>query len=338
MSSFNYRAVSKINYQEFYINTQKLLVGPMLLPEKWESYLWGILVYNNSTLIGGWVGRKRIHNLFLSKLYQEVVFDSHPQIFIPSDNIEQEIVNVSIKLARKEQISLLSISHWSRNNIRYLNKEFKEQKCATFIINLSNDLWSELDSKQRNIIRKAERNLVSLQINTNISQQMIDDFQNLRFDTQKRAIHKNEKSSMLLKSTSFINRVVNELDCNMGICYIDNHPASAALMLSSGKTMFYYLGGSNIELNRKAGASAYLIWNMIVSSKKAGNSYFDMGGVPTDHSDDNPACGVYNFKKSFGGEYVEFVCGDFVISKMECGLMNFFKKNNIIKRIISKKL
>lgn len=334
----DYKVVNKDNYQSYYVLTQQLPIGPMLLPKVWADNLWGLLAYSDDIVIGGWVGRKRIANPLLSKLYQEVIYDSHPCVFVEKDCLRQEIVDRSIEKAKADGIALLSISHWSRDNYYYHNSIFSPKKCASFILNLRrDDLWDILDSKQRNIIRKAEKNQAVIVLYRNSEAlRELDVFQNLRSVTQRRSLSRNKDASMLLKTNLFLSKVILENQCCLGLCKVDIKVAAGALMIKSGQTVYYYLGGSDIALNRKVGASAYLIWNMILESKKNNQLLFDLGGVPICHDSDNPAFGVYQFKKSFGGDYKEFVCGDFVINKFKCHFVNILKDNSFLKRLISK--
>ena len=48
------------------------------------------------------------------------------------------------------------------------------------------------------------------------------------------------------------------------------------------------------------------MWEAIRWAKGAGFHTFDFWGVPRNPAPDNPLYGVYNFKKGFGGEMVEF--------------------------------
>ena len=51
---------------------------------------------------------------------------------------------------------------------------------------------------------------------------------------------------------------------------------------------------------------------------------------------EHPAYGVYEFKKSFGGEYMEFDNGPIVINKWKYALLSFVLKNRKLLRILSK--
>jgi lipid II:glycine glycyltransferase (peptidoglycan interpeptide bridge formation enzyme) len=53
--------------------------------------------------------------------------------------------------------------------------------------------------------------------------------------------------------------------------------------------------------NRNDGSAQLLQWEVIQHLKKAGQHWYDFGGVP----EVNEMNGIYRFKKSFGGEAVD---------------------------------
>lgn len=68
-----------------------------------------------------------------------------------------------------------------------------------------------------------------------------------------------------------------------------------------GNTCIYLLGASN-EAGRECKASYCLQWQTMVMAKKAGATWYDLGGIDVDG---NP--GVYHFKAGLGGKEVVFV-------------------------------
>ena len=166
----------------------------------------------------------------------------------------------------------------------------------------------------------------------------LSDFQRLRQQTQQHAIKKHARASMLLKSDEFFRSLFLNNNSIIIIGKADNQVATVALMVQSGKTVYYYSGGSDYELNKKYSCSAFILWKSICYCNELGIKYFDMGGVPSQPSKDHPAYGVYAFKRSFGGEYVEFDCGKIIINKWKYILLNFILSQRKLLRLFSTKL
>ena len=102
----NVKNVDASNYNQFYSKTQEMIIGPMLLPIKWKDELWGLLMYQDEVLVGGWIGNKRIKHSFISKIYQEVVFHSQPQLFVAVNQEDIDLlVDSLIEKAKQENIS-----------------------------------------------------------------------------------------------------------------------------------------------------------------------------------------------------------------------------------------
>jgi hypothetical protein len=327
-------------YNDFLSVCNNSAFAPLLLPNVYSPKLWGIVALQNKKLIGGWVGTLRGDKPFVKFLTKGVWFDSYP-IFTDECFCDccEPLMEFAKKQARKDKIVLFNLTHWVRQSVE--NKLINiPQKNATFLLDLKlpkEELWSKVDSKQRNIIRKAEKSEVDcLNVTGSESLAYLEQFQYLRQITQKRAIKNNSHTSMLLKSNMFFAEVLQKSTSHLFVAKYENKVVAVALMLQSEKTMYYYSGGSDIEINRKTGASSLLIWKAIEYAKDLNLSFFDMGGVPVLQDKSHPAYGVYSFKKSFGGEYKEFNSGKIIISSLKYKLVEFILKNRKFIRFISK--
>jgi lipid II:glycine glycyltransferase (peptidoglycan interpeptide bridge formation enzyme) len=119
---------------------------------------------------------------------------------------------------------------------------------------------------------------------------------------------------------------------------VHDQVATVALMIQSGDTVYYYSGGSDYELNRQYCCSAFVIWKSICYCNELGVNHFDMGGVPVQPEKDHPAYGVFAFKRSFGGIYVEFEGGKIVINKLKYRILDFLLSQRKLLRLFSTKL
>lgn len=332
---------SKI-YQEFYEATQTLIKPPLFLPKQFSDKLWGVVAYKEEIIIGGWIGHKRGDYPIIKNFTQGVWFDSFPIVFNTDEKeiILLQVVSSAKELAQKDGIVLFSITHWSREILEDTSLLQIPQKNATFIVDLSlgvEALWKNLKSKLRNMIRKAEKNdVIVFKANGEEALNYLADFQELRATTQQRAIGKNKRASMLLKSNEYFKNVLRNNNASFFVAMYNNQIAAMALMVQTGNTTYYYSGGSNIELNKLTAASSLLIWKAIEISCQEGLSFFDLGGVPLNPTPEHPAYGVYLFKQGYGGEYKEYDSGKIIVCKWKYKLLRIVLDNKIVLRFVSK--
>lgn len=331
--------LSTENYAGAYGLYAQSLFGNISLPHQYQDSLWGCLLYEKDCLVGAWVGLLRGNGKISHVFAKSVYFDAYP-VFIEGYEDYEYMLSSTRHLAKEDGIIQLNLTHWARNN--GLNPLAVDSFCASFIIPLNehsvDDLWMKMDSKQRNIVRKAMKNGVEfVACKGNEAVSYLDDFQKLRMITQKRAMDVNANASMLLKSNEFFKNLFMQPNSVLFVGKYNNQIASVALMLQSGKSVYYYSGGSDRDVNRATGCSAFVIWKAIEYYKnRADVVNFDMGGVPVSPSKEHPAYGVYDFKKSFGGEYKEFPNGHIVINKWKYFILKAVLQNRNILRFLSK--
>lgn len=328
-------------YPSFYEIVQASQWGNPMLPTTYQSSLWGDVVLKDDKVIGGWAGTMR-GNIPIAKIItKSVYFDSYP-VFETDEmkNLYQDSLINSMKMrAKREGITMFNLTHWVRRC--GIQMDVKETG-ATFVSILhktTEELWKEVESKQRNCVRKGEKSGVECIIcKGEDSIPYLADFQRLRQRTQQHAIGKNAKASMLLKSDEFFKRLFLDKNTTLFVGMVDNQVATVALMIQSGKTIYYYSGGSDYELNKKYSCSAYVIWKAICYASRQGVEVFDMGGVPVSPSKEHPAYGVYAFKRSFGGDYQEFNGGKIIISHWKYKLLSWLLSQRKLLRFFSTKL
>ena len=340
--NFRVEKISSNNYSQFLEIVLRSRWGNIGLPNGYESRLWGGIAIENDQVIGGWLGTIRGNKAIVRRFAKSVYFDAYP-IF---KTIEQEekyqkiLIDTMRDWAKKEHIIMFNLTHWVRGKeLPYLQR----RKSATFLLPLqetSEVQWKLVESKQRNIVRKGEKNGVNIQVLRGADAVAeLPTLQLLREQTQRHAIQRHADASMLLKSDNFFTNLLLHTDATLFIGCADDQPATVALMIASGETVYYYSGGSDYELNRKTGSSAYVIWKAIEYYRgQPGIKYFDMGGVPVKPETNHPAYGVYAFKRSFGGEYKEFDAGTIVINKFKYMILKSALSQRKLLRLFSKSL
>lgn len=82
-------------------------------------------------------------------------------------------------------------------------------------------------------------------------------------------------------------------------------PVSGALILISDKTAYYFHAASTPE-GRKLSAPYSVVWEAIKLAKKKGCRIFDFEGIYDERFPQKSWLGFSHFKKSFGGEEIEY--------------------------------
>lgn len=328
-------------YPLYYQMVQNTPWGNPMLPSIYESLLWGVIALDENNVIGGWVGTIKGHSPFISLLTRCIYFDSYP-IFV-SDEVKEQcqelLVRFTREYAKKEGVIMLHLTHWVRGNNLLLDSIEPNATFATSLHLTKEELWKLVESKQRNCVRKGEKSGVECIVcKGNDSVQYLSDFQRLRQQTQRHAINKHSQASMLLKSDAFFQKLFMSANTTLFVGKVDNQVATVALMIQSGRTVYYYSGGSDYELNKQYSCSAFIVWKAICYFNEQGLDIFDMGGVPVKPAKDHPAYGVYAFKRSFGGEYQEFKAGDIIISSFKYKILKFILSQRKILRFLSTKI
>lgn len=333
--------ISAERYPAFYSMIQQTTWGNPMLPATYNHNLWGDVLLVDNIVIGGWVGTLRGDIPIAKWITKSVYFDSYP-VFSTIADEHKYIENLMVAIkhhAKEDKIIMLNLTHWIRQGKVVIDDI---NIVASFVVNLeqvADLLFKNIDSaKQRNVKKASKFNLEILVCKGKDSIKYLEDFQRLRENTQTRAISKNKKASMLLKSNEFFHSLMMQPNAYLLLGKYEGSVVSVALILRGGDTVYYHSGGSNIEVNRKTCCSAYMFWKAILHFKEIGIKYFDFGGCPVRPTEEHPAYGVYRFKKGFGGEYMEFEGGTIIIAKWKYRILHFLLSQRKLLRLFSKKL
>lgn len=327
-------------YPAFYKLIQETQWGNPMLPTSYNSKLWGDVILEGTTVLGGWVGIIRGDIPLFRAITKSVYFDAYP-IFITDEmkHSYQDLLMTSIKLrAKNERVTMLNLTHWVRKGSLDIDKI---NIFASFVVNLEQNeelLYKNIDSaKQRNIKKANKYDLEIVLEKGKDAIKYLDDFQYLRENTQIRAVSRNRQASMLLKSNEFFYALMMQPNAYLLLGKYQGSVVAAALMLQGGDTVYYHSGGSDIDINRKTCCSAYMFWKGLLLFKEKGIKFFDFGGCPVQPDENHPAYGVYRFKKGFGGDYMEFDGGNIIIQPWRYKILQFLLSQRKLLRMFSKK-
>lgn len=168
---------------------------------------------------------------------------------------------------------------------------------GSYIIDLQKNtqqvLLSNIHSKHRNSITRAERNGVEIRFGNDL----IDDY--LLLDSYTWARRGNVKNSTARKT------LLNLLDnipnlCFIGIAYKDNISQGGVFLLYN-KYKCYYMYGASRDIP-EPGSMNLLHWKCIQQMKEYSVSEYDFVGCRINEDENSKYHGIQNFKKRFGGE------------------------------------
>ncbi|MEN6321067.1 MAG: peptidoglycan bridge formation glycyltransferase FemA/FemB family protein [Syntrophaceae bacterium] len=176
---------------------------------------------------------------------------------------------------------------------------FKERR-RTILVDLHyspEDLRKRLDKKWRHALKKSESE--SLYIIEGYDDELFKKFKPIFYElvTQKKFapgvdVNEYERIQKILPSDQRM---------RVTICEVDGKPVSGSVCSYIGDTVVGMLSAINQE-GRNVRAYYFLQWDEILWSKKAGRSYYDLGGI---NPDTNPS--VYHFKAGINGQEVTFL-------------------------------
>jgi len=292
-------------------------------------------------LIGVIAGRVRGDKPIIGLLSKILWLDSGP-VVTHNDNSQKNRIKVAlleslIKECKKLGVIKITCSHWVReeNPEIFTKAGFKKTTFATFLIDLSlseEELFSNLKRDNRRIIRNTlKENIRVFHYKGNKSLEYLDKLHELHTKIYKRATTEHSDASMSLRSEDYIEKVLN-LDSHLSIAVLDDQILAWMLMLPCGKGLFPYMAGRDVDFPLIYGVSTLLWWEIICFAKKAGFKIYDLGGAPVDPTKDDPAYGVYIFKKGFGGEYCKYYGGVYIIKPFKYKLLQKVLANKRIVR------
>ncbi len=161
-------------------------------------------------------------------------------------------------------------------------------------------IWSNIISKNRNVIRKAQKS--SVKIEHGMSKRLMQHFIELYNLTMER----DNATEYYYFKNEFYDSILNDLKNNATIFYAtwQNQIIAASIILFSGDRMHYHLSASNAEFRRLAPTNLLLYEAAIWGFEKGFKTFHLGGGLGS--KEDN----LYKFKKAFNrNENTQFWIG-----------------------------
>jgi hypothetical protein len=183
---------------------------------------------------------------------------------------------------------------------------------STVFVDLSvslDDIWkSQISSKNRNTIRKAER--AGLTFIADFNLENIETFIQL-YNSTMNEIH---AEPFYYFSKDYYIKFRTKLRNNscLGIVKKDGHIIAAGLFMFYSDYGHYHLAGSDQNFSGY-GTNNFLLWNMMKVLQEKGVKRFHLGGG----TDSNPDNSLFKFKKSFSNNRADYYIGKLVFNEDE---------------------
>ena len=298
------------NYNDLALNKENISVfaHDLFLKTKSNNYGW---FYDDNCVLPVIIQERKIAFLKIKTAY----FTAAPSgnRVITADEEKHYLEDV-LKILKKRKISYIKQPMASAVFQTYPEKA-KECYFGTYKIDLKKDekaIFSEIHSKHRNVIRKAEKEGVVIKK----GEECIDDAYSLIEQTYKR---QNRKA---IQYEKFIREVENlNENSEIYVSYYNNIPQSSAFIVYSKKAA-YYLHGGMCE-NPVTGANNYLHWTAIKDMKEKDVEFYDFMGTRVSVEKDSKLYGVQLFKKRFCKDMTTGYLWKYVLNKKRYYLFNF---------------
>ena len=322
MDKFNIKVEKTIDEKKWKdFLSQRNILSLFSLPEYYKSLkaeIFFIIAYDeDNSIIGGTICRIR-GILFPFSIFSKSLWVGSGLLVKQSDpdkekQLKKELLRAIEKEAKNQKCIFIRFNRWctkERPEV-FLNNGFKTVPSSTFISDLNDseeELYSKLDRNIKASLKKAKKAKLDFCLAKESEPGVIEQFYDLYKSTQRRAINSNKNASMTLKPYDFIHDILRQgkLNCCLSYICFENKLVAGLILVKNGSTILSYIAASDIELNRKYGASSLLFWESMLWAKRNNIRYFDFGGVPNTSSENDPAHGVYRFKKNMGGVFVQY--------------------------------
>lgn len=226
-------------------------------------------------------------------------FTSEPYQYKPGKETIKEFLNdVCLFLKKEMRLQWITITPASSLFGDYPDGAIRVP-FGSHVIDLSLDeetLFSNIHSKHRNVIKKAEKEGVIIE--KGVNEQLVADYHKIDIQTW-------ERSNRNASGEDSIQKMIDTLkdDVIIYMAYKDGEPQSGAIFFYN-KAMCYYMHGANRN-NPFTGSGNLLQWQAIKDMKAMGVRKYSFVGCRINEDENSKYHGIQRFKERFGGELVQ---------------------------------
>ena len=165
-------------------------------------------------------------------------------------------------------------------------------KFGSYILDLNqteDELFAGLHSKHRNVIRKAEKDGLTV----DFGPQYLNECANIMDDT----FHRQGKMSNSYNGLKILSNIKDQ--CDFWVVKSEDEIQGCAILLWDQYSSYYLYGGSAAHTH--SGAMNLLHWKAILKMKERGVKYYDFVGARLNPDPGSKLEGIQRFKSRFGG-------------------------------------
>lgn len=164
------------------------------------------------------------------------------------------------------------------------------------------EIWeNDIDSKNRNVIRKAEKNGLVVE-----EEKECKEF----IDIYQRTMERVKADSYYYFDHEYYTKLLNNENAKLFVVRFQGITIAAAIFIKYNRFLHYHLSGS-LKDYLKYSPNNLLLWRAINYGKEQGCDLFHLGGGLTNNLDDN----LYKFKKKFSKASSDFYIGKRIHNK-----------------------
>lgn len=242
--------------------------------------------------------------------------------YFTSENLKNFYSKYSDFLSLNNIIAEFTRFHPIIGNEKYLTDNYpcvELGRTVSIQLNSEKEIWDNFTSKNRNMIRKAQKSGVS--IKHGLTKQLFDKF----MDMYNRTMDNDSASKYYYFSNKFYDSILNDLRENAEIFYavFNNEIIAMSIMIFANKTMHYHLSGSLKEYRHLA-PSNFLLYEAAIWGLNMGYTTFHLGGG-LGSAEDN----LFKFKASFNKSFThKFTIGKYIYDQKYYDLLVNDRKQN----------
>lgn len=229
-------------------------------------------------------------------IFTWTVLPSEPFLLVDKASKDlEEYLDEVIRLLEKRELSM-----WTISAATAFFDDTPKNNClripfGSHVVDLSlseEELWSKVNSKHRNVIRKATKDGVEIKRG---KLELLDDYIMLDEETWKRSNTSGQGRMYYLDQ-------INCLKDNIivYIAYYNNIPQAGAIFYYNSSFSYYMYGCSSDTCY--TGSANLVLWKAMLDMKRCGVKKFSFVGCRIDEDEDSKYHGIQRFKERFGGE------------------------------------
>lgn len=242
------------------------------------------------------------------EIKKKLFFNIGRLLYEPYPHFNQKIIDELIYFLKKEKLVHFLLATPNYIPFSFYPKNSSHCEFGTYRLNLKDsvdDLFKNLHSKHRNVIRKCDKeNLIIIKNEQNILKECYELFKETM-----------DRSNMEYPSFKYLNNLFLKMPENIyfSVVYYNNIPQGAIYLFYTKQRSYYLYGGSISK--PFTGAMNYLHWDAINNLKLNGVQCYDFVGARINPIKGSKTEGIQRFKLRFGASLYKGYMWKYIFNK-----------------------